>query len=76
MSVNKRTIGTFVLIILGVTALSASLPAQKKKSVKDLTPQYQKWLQEEVVYIISTKERDVFLQLESDRKRNIFIEAF
>ena len=76
MIVNKRAIGTFVLIILGVTALSALLPAQKKMSVKDLPPQYQKWLQEEVVYIISTKERDVFLQLESDRERNIFIEAF
>ena len=65
----------FIIILAGVFAL---LPAQspKKKTVKDLLPQYQKWLQEEVVYIITTKERDVFLQLDSDRERNIFIEAF
>ena len=78
MEVNKRAFGTFVLILLSVVALCALLPAQtqKKKTVKDLPPQYQKWLQEEVVYIITAKERDVFLQLESDRERSIFIEAF
>jgi GWxTD domain-containing protein len=77
MKVNKRHFWTIVLIIISVAALCAVLPAQQKKtSVKDLPPQYQKWLQEEVVYIITSKERDVFLQLESDRERNIFIEAF
>jgi len=63
----------FIIILVGVCAL---LPAQKKKTAKDLPPQYQKWLVEEVAYIITAKERDVFLQLESDRERNIFIEAF
>ena len=77
MNVNKRSFGTWVLIILlSVAALCADLSAQKKKTVKDLPPQYRKWLEEEVVYIITTKERDVFLQLDSDRERNIFIEAF
>jgi len=65
----------FILIGL-VFCLAAFLPAQQKKSPKDLPPQYRKWLQEEVVYIITAKERDVFLQLESDRERDIFIEAF
>ena len=75
MNVNKRSILFLIIILLGFCAL---LPAQtpKKKNVKDLLPQYQKWLQEEVIYIISAKERDVFLQLDSDRERNIFIEAF
>lgn len=65
-----------VILIGGLLCLALFLPAQKKKSVKDLPPQYRKWLQEEVVYIITPKERDVFLQLESDREREIFIEAF
>jgi GWxTD domain-containing protein len=56
--------------------MSLFLPAQKKKSPKDLPPQHRKWLEEDVVYIISQKERDIFLQLESDRERNIFIDAF
>ncbi len=77
MKVNKRAFLTIVLIVISVAVLSAVLPAQqKKKSVNDLPPEYKKWLQEEVVYIITPKERDVFLQLDSDRERNIFIEAF
>jgi GWxTD domain-containing protein len=37
---------------------------------------FKKWLEEEVVYIITPKERDVFLQLETDDERTLFIEAF
>ena len=37
---------------------------------------YKKWLDEEVVYIITKRERDVFLRLQTDRQRDIFIEAF
>lgn len=48
----------------------------KEKSAGDLPQQYRKWLEEEVTYIIGPKERDVFLQLETDKEREIFIEAF
>lgn len=48
-------------------------PAQ---SVRDLPAAHRAWLQEEVVYIITPKERDVFLRLGSDRERDRFIEAF
>lgn len=51
------------------------LPAQQIK-VKDLPPEYQKWLEEEVVYIITPREREVFLQLQSNKERDIFIQAF
>ncbi|MFQ6082464.1 MAG: GWxTD domain-containing protein [Candidatus Aminicenantia bacterium] len=47
-----------------------------KKEIKNLPPKYQKWLEEEVVYIITPKEKEVFLQLETDRERDLFIEAF
>lgn len=43
---------------------------------KDLPPKYRKWLEEEVVYIITKAEREIFLQLQTDRERDIFIEAF
>jgi GWxTD domain-containing protein len=71
--VRKRL---FPLILIIAFALPVPLPAQKKKSTSDLPAEHQKWLEEEVVYIISKKEREVFLQLESNRERNIFIEAF
>ncbi|MCJ7487188.1 MAG: GWxTD domain-containing protein [Candidatus Aminicenantes bacterium] len=37
---------------------------------------YKKWLDEEVVYIITSHERDVFLSLQADKERDIFVEAF
>jgi GWxTD domain-containing protein len=41
-----------------------------------LPERYKKWLDEEVVYIITRVERDVFLKLKTDRERDLFIEAF
>jgi len=52
-------------------ALSAA-PADKLK----LPERYQKWLDEEVVYIITPTEKDVFLKLGTDRERDLFLEAF
>jgi len=77
LAYNERMRKLALLIPVGLLLLLVVfLPAQKKKSPKDLPPIYQKWLQEEVVYIITAKERDVFLQLETDREREIFIDAF
>jgi len=61
-------------IVLSV--LPFSLSGQASKSDKDLPERHRKWLREEVVYLIGPKERDVFLRLETDRERDIFIEAF
>jgi len=43
---------------------------------KNLPKRYKKWLEEEVVYIIAPLESEVFLQLKTDRERDVFIEAF
>lgn len=45
-------------------------------SKPQLPPKYDKWLNEEVVYIISPLERSFFLKLQNDREREIFIEKF
>ena len=67
-----------LLIVVSVLLLPAPAAGQvgKKATSKDLPPQYRKWLEEEVVYIITPKERGVFLQLDTDRDREIFITAF
>src|SRR5512136_2959771 len=65
-----------LVILLAVLALGALPAAAQKVSVKDLPPRYRTWLEEEVVYIISPKEKDVFLQLGNDREREMFITAF
>ncbi|MBC7363083.1 MAG: GWxTD domain-containing protein [Candidatus Aminicenantes bacterium] len=48
----------------------------KKKSKEKLPEKYRKWLEEEVVYIITPVEREIFLKLKNDREREMFIEAF
>lgn len=45
-------------------------------SLKDLPQKYRKWLEEDVYYIITKKERNIFLQFQTDKERDIFIEAF
>ena len=50
-----------------------SLAAQKQEEQKDY---YKKWLEEDVVYIISEDERSVFLNLTTDVEHERFIEQF
>ncbi len=65
------------LLAVGTAAPLAAAPqARKKADPKTLLPEFRKWLEEDVVYIITQKERDVFLQLDSDRERSMFIDAF
>jgi GWxTD domain-containing protein len=48
---------------------------QSKSDLK-MPEHYRQWLEEEVTYIITTKERNVFQKLQTDKEREIFIEAF
>jgi GWxTD domain-containing protein len=69
----KRRALAFVscLLIAGAGPVLASPPPRTP-----LPERYRKWLEQEVVYIITAQERDVFLKLSNDRERDIFIEAF
>jgi GWxTD domain-containing protein len=53
---------------------------QKKDNAKslkqELSKTYKRWLDEDVVYIISDEERKAFKQLSNDEERDQFIEAF
>ena len=64
-----------IALILWMLSIFLSSNAQDNGKPK-LPEEYRKWLEEEVVYIITPKERDVFLKLETDRERDIFLEAF
>lgn len=75
MTVKRRSVVCLLIAVCLFGSLSIAF-AQKKKSSKDLPSTYRKWLEEEVVYIITPKEKAVFLQLETDREREIFIDAF
>ncbi|MFQ6037675.1 MAG: GWxTD domain-containing protein [Candidatus Aminicenantales bacterium] len=63
-----------VHVILGFLVGSLVFPAERIRE-KDLPEKYREWLKL-VAYIIRPEEKDVFLQLENDRERDIFIETF
>jgi GWxTD domain-containing protein len=50
--------------------------ANEEKLRKELETPYKKWLNEEVVYIISDEERKAFGRLQTDEERQQFIEQF
>jgi GWxTD domain-containing protein len=53
---------------------------QRKKNARalkqELSRPYKKWLDEDVIYIITDEERAAFRQLSNDEERDNFIEAF
>ncbi len=68
----KRNYSIAILII----AVTLTLLGDNKEKTAELPQVYKKWLNEEVVYIITPKEKEVFLQLQTNRERDVFIEAF
>ncbi len=71
---NEKRI--FWIGALLLAAMSVFIESDQGKLKADLPPVYKSWLDKDVVYIISARERDVFLALQTDRERDIFIEAF
>ena len=64
------------LLLAGATLSWAFYPApQQAPAAPNATP-YQRWLDEEVVYIIAPDERAAFLRLNSDAERQMFIQQF
>ncbi|UCC39769.1 MAG: GWxTD domain-containing protein [Candidatus Aminicenantes bacterium] len=67
----------FVIILILTFFLCLTVETlASRKNIKDLPEKYRKWVEEEVIYIIRPTEKDVFLQMGTDREREIFIEAF
>ena len=62
---------TILLLISFILPLSLYSVQQTR-----LSEAHKKWLEEEVVYIITPAEKDVFLKLETDRERDNFIQEF
>jgi GWxTD domain-containing protein len=61
-----------LVLVVGLTAFRAV--GQNK--VRELSPEYRKWLVEDVRWIITTPERKQFLGLNSDEQRAQFVVAF
>ncbi|MEE9179484.1 MAG: hypothetical protein V3U22_01205, partial [Vicinamibacteria bacterium] len=68
-----RSLGqsTFPVLFLGLAVTAFSDEREDR-----LSDEHLRWLKEEVVYIITDKERDVLLSLEIEEQRDLFIDAF
>ena len=64
-----------IILLFLMFPLVLQLPLEAKKTPR-LPKTYKKWLEEEVVYIITPREKNAFKQLETDKQRNLFIEEF
>ncbi len=71
-SMKIKGLTVCLLLLCLVTAGLADVKVKKAQ----LPEKYKLWLDEEVVYIITAMERDVFLKLTTDHERDMFIEAF
>jgi GWxTD domain-containing protein len=64
---------SIALLLIVVFALPLKLlPNQNLK----LDKKYETWIKEEVIYIITPAENEVFYKLETDKDRDLFIEEF
>src|ERR1051325_2737262 len=74
---------TFLLLAVAALSFTSALAQKQERKPhsdpvvqSDLRPVYQKWLDEDVVYIITAEERRAFLVLKTDDERERFIEQF
>lgn len=70
----KTAIRVFLVVCLFAYSMTP-FPAFCTQDMQ-MSPVHRKWLEEQVPYIITPKEREVFLALKSDRDRDLFIRAF
>jgi GWxTD domain-containing protein len=73
---TKRAATVLFTLLLGALLVTPAASAAQKGQKPKLPENNRKWLDEEVVYIIAPMEREVFLKLQTDRERDLFIEAF
>ena len=79
MSTHRRGMGLGCFVLFGWIGLWAVVPAStaaSQNAVEGLPDKYRKWLEQEVVYIITEREKEAFLELGTEGERDAFIEAF
>ena len=71
---NRAKVPLSVVGLIAILCFSAQLLAKPVQT--QLTPEYSKWLHEDVRWIITDQERAQFLTLKSDRARDQFVTEF
>jgi len=68
----------FPILILGFLASCSGLTygQDRRKEEQDSAKYYQKWLNQDILYLITDEERDVFGKLTTAEEKEQFIEQF
>ena len=64
------------LLAAAALVLPAGAAAQKRNTREEKTDYYKRWLERDVVYIITDEERAVFKKLSTPEERDAFVEQF
>lgn len=70
------TLATFLALFIGLAVSLTAPAAAQEEAGAPLAEEHRVWLEEEVVWIITETEREVFVGLSSFEEREYFIEAF
>jgi GWxTD domain-containing protein len=77
MSRKKHwTTGLFLVVCLAMLLPAVAQRGSQALQSEEMEDYYEKWLKEDVVYIISDEERAVFQQLSTPEEKEQFIEQF
>lgn len=68
--------GLLLILTLALLLLYSQSKGRESEQKSSLPAHYSKWLKEDVAFIMAAKEKEVFLKLETDNERDVFIEAF
>jgi TonB family protein len=71
---KEKWLWAAALVFVGTTLGLMAQP--KTPEASPMAPKYLNWLNDEVTIIISAKEKDVFLKLQTDKERDLFIASF
>lgn len=72
---TRRTSPPLLRAAPAIAALALAAPAAAQDALP-LSDEHRQWLEQEVIYIISDREKDAFERLQSEAEREAFIEAF
>ena len=73
---HRRPYGlVYALVMVGILATSLFVPAVADET-GELDEKYKTFLNKDAIYIMLPKEREQFLELRTDRERDVFVENF
>jgi GWxTD domain-containing protein len=74
--ITSLSIRLLLTLLLASSCLSAAAAQKPDTTVRIFSKPYQKWLDEDVRWIITDQERADFMKLTTDKQRDQFVEAF